>query len=95
MGRGEGEVEATRFCRHEHAVGALCPQCVTLIRVALGMLDGPATIDSVTALADDYAMRVVADLPHTASESELLRGLAGAFLSFLADAVLTANSMRA
>jgi hypothetical protein len=94
MGRSEGEVGLTRFCKHEHTVGALCPHCVTLIRVALQMLDGPATIDTVTALADDYAMRVVEDMPRVASESELRRGLAGAFLSFLADAVLTAHSMR-
>lgn len=59
------------------------------------MLDGPATTDMVTALADDYAARVVDDLPQVESEAALRAGLAGAFLSFLADVVLTANSMRA
>lgn len=94
MGRSEGEVGATRFCKHEHAVGALCPQCVTLISVALEMLDGPTTVATLTALADDYASRVLNDLPSVESEVAFRNGLAGAFLSFLADAVLMANSMR-
>jgi hypothetical protein len=53
-----------------------------------------ATIDTVAALADDYAVRVLDDLPGVESEDALREGLAGAFLSFLADAVLTANNMR-
>jgi hypothetical protein len=59
------------------------------------MLNGPATVETITALADDYASRVLEDLPGVESEAALHNGLAGAFLSFLADAVLTANSMRA
>ena len=94
MGRSEGEVIVTEFCQHEQQTGALCPQCVTLISVALGTLDR-ATVETVAALADDYALRVLDDLPRVESEAELRDGLAGAFLSFLADAILTAHNMRA
>jgi hypothetical protein len=93
MGRSEGQVTVAGFCPHSKQTGALCPQCVTLIGVALGVLDR-STIEVVAALADDYAMRVLDDLPQVESEEALRDGLAGAFLSFLADAVLTAHNMR-
>jgi hypothetical protein len=64
-----------------------------LIGVALGVLDR-STIVVVAALADDYAMRILDDLPNVESEEALRDGLAGALLSFLADAVLTAHNMQ-
>ena len=94
MGRSEGEVTVTGFCHHVEQQPSLCPQCVTLISVALGTLDR-TTVDTVVALADDYALRVLDDLPQVESEDALRNGLAGAFLSFLAEAILTARNMRA
>ena len=93
MGGSEGEVVVAGFCPHSDQIGALCPQCVTLIGVALGVLDR-STIEVVAALADDYAMRILDDLPNVESEEALRDGLAGALLSFLADAVLTAHNLQ-
>ncbi len=93
MGRSQGEVTVTEFCPHHEQSGALCPQCVTLIGVALGTLE-LETVQTVAELADSYAMRILDDLPNVETEEELRDGLAGALLAFLAEAVLTAHSMQ-
>jgi hypothetical protein len=62
--------------------------------MALGVLDR-ATVEEVALLADDYADRIVADLPNAESEDHLRMGLAGALLAFLADAILLAHHSRA
>ena len=89
MGRSEGEV--TGLCTHPEQDSWHCPQCVTVVLVALGVLDH-TTIDEVAALADSYAERILEDLPQAESEASLLAGLSGALLCFLADAVRLANS---
>lgn len=61
--------------------------------MALGVLDR-TTIEEVATLADSYADRIIDDLPSVESEEQLRNGLAGALLSFLADAVLLAHSLR-
>jgi hypothetical protein len=61
--------------------------------MALGTLEH-GTVQVVADLADSYADRVLDDLPNVESEAELHDGLAGAFLAFLAEAVLTAHNMR-
>lgn len=61
--------------------------------MALGVLDR-TTIEEVAALADSYADQIIDDLPSVESEEHLRNGLAGALLSFLADAVLLAHSLR-
>ena len=94
MGRSEGEGVIATFCHHGEQTGALCTQCVTLISMALGVADR-VTVETITTLADNYALRVLDELPTVESEEALRNGLAGAFLCFLAEAVLTANSMRA
>jgi hypothetical protein len=93
MGRSQGEVTVTTFCPHHEQPGALCPRCVTLISVALGTLEH-ATVHEIAALADDYALRILDDLPNVTSEAELRDGLAGALLSFMAEAILTAHNQR-
>ena len=93
MGGSEGEVGVANFCKHSEQPGALCPECVTLISVALGTLDR-STVGVIADLADTYAERVLADLPNIESFAEARDGLAGAFLSFLSEAVLTAHNMR-
>lgn len=60
--------------------------------MALDVLDH-TTIEEVTALADYYADRIIHDLPSVESEEQLRNGLAGALLSFLAEAVLLAHSL--
>ena len=92
MGRSEGEGVIATFCHHDEQTGALCIQCVTLISMALGLV-GRSVVESIVALADDYALQVLDELPQVESEEALRDGLAGAFLSFLSDAVLTANNM--
>ena len=82
------------LCPHAEHTDRLCDQCVTVIAMALGVLDR-ATIDEVTALADDYAGKIVDDLPSVESDEHLRNGLSGALLSFLADAILLAHSLRA
>jgi hypothetical protein len=93
MGRSQGEVTVTTFCPHHEQPGALCPRCVTLISVALGTLEH-ATVREIADLADDYALRILDDLPNVTTEAELRDGLAGALLSFLAEAILTAHNQR-
>jgi len=61
--------------------------------MALGVVNR-ATIADVAALADDYAKRVADGLPGVESEELLRRGLAGAFLTFLSEALLLAHSRR-
>jgi hypothetical protein len=61
-----------------------------LIGVALGTLDH-SVVHDIATLADDYAMRILDDLPSVETEAELRDGLAGALLSFLAEAILTAH----
>ena len=68
MGRSEGEVTVTSFCPHDEQPGALCPQCVTLISMALGVLDR-CDRREIAALADDYALRILDDLPNVESEA--------------------------
>jgi hypothetical protein len=72
----------------------MCPQCVTLIGVALGTLDH-SVVGTIAELADDYALRILDDLPHVVSEDDARDGLAGALLSFLAEAILTAHQQDA
>lgn len=93
MGRSEGEVTVASFCPHHEQPGALCPRCVTLIGVALGTLEH-ATVLEIALLADDYALRILDDLPSVETEAELRDGIAGALLSFLAEAILTAHQHR-
>jgi hypothetical protein len=64
-----------------------------LISVALGTLDHEA-VATIATLADDYALRILDDLPNVETEEELRDGLAGALLSFLAEAILTAHHER-
>lgn len=91
MGRSEGEVTVASFCPHREQAGALCPRCVTLIGVALGTLEH-STVLEIALLADDYALRILDDLPNVTTEEELRDGIAGALLSFMAEAILTAHS---
>lgn len=93
MGRGEGEVTVASFCPHYKEPGVLCPRCVTLIGVALGTLEH-STVLEIAELADDYALRILDDLPSVETEAELRDGIAGALLSFLAEAILTAHQHR-
>lgn len=93
MGRSEGEVTVASFCPHRERPGDICHQCVTLIGVALGTLDH-SVVHDIATLADDYALRILDDLPSVESEAELRDGLAGALLSFLAEAILTAHNER-
>lgn len=86
-----GEVRVSPFCPHHEELGAICPQCVTLIGVALGTLDH-SVVATIADLADDYAMRILDDIPSVETEEELRDGLAGALLSFLAEAILTAHA---
>jgi hypothetical protein len=88
VGRSE---EVTRVCPHAEQDFWHCSQCVTVMLVALGVLDH-TTIDEVAALADSYAEKIADDLPHAESEASLIAGLSGALLCFLADAVRLANS---
>ena len=91
MGRSEGEVRVAPFCPHIEEVGVMCQQCVTLLGMALGTLDS-STVATIADLADDYALRILDDLPQVESEAELRDGLAGALLSFLAEAIMTAHN---
>ena len=93
MGRSQGEVAITSFCPHHEQPGDICHQCVTLISMALGTLDRSVVVE-IAALADDYALRILDDIPNVRSEAELRDGLAGALLSFLAEAILTAHHQR-
>ena len=93
MGRGKGEVTVASFCPHREEHGDMCKQCATLISVALGTLDH-SVVAEIADLADDYALRILDDLPNVTSEAELRDGLAGALLSFLAEAILTAHHQR-
>jgi hypothetical protein len=62
--------------------------------MALGTLDHSVVLD-IAELADDYALRVLDDLPNVTDDNEARDGLAGAFLSFLAEAILTAHNEKA
>jgi hypothetical protein len=59
--------------------------------VALGTLEH-STVLEIALLADDYALRILDDLPTVESEEELRDGLAGALLSFMAEAIMTAHN---
>lgn len=59
--------------------------------MALGTLDR-SVVHCIAELADDYAMRVLDDLPNVEDDQARADGLAGAFLSFLAEAILTAHA---
>jgi hypothetical protein len=61
--------------------------------VVLGTLDH-SVVAEIADLADDYALRILDDLPNVTSEAELRDGLAGALLSFLAEAILMAHHQR-
>jgi hypothetical protein len=52
----------------------------------------PAAVEKVTLLADRYADEIMASLATVRSEEELRRGLAGAFINFLVDALTLADS---
>jgi hypothetical protein len=55
-------------------------------------LEDPAAVERVTLLADRYADEIMASLTAARSEEELRRALAGAFISFLVDALTLADS---
>jgi hypothetical protein len=54
-----------------------------------------STVQTIADLADSYALRILDDLPNVGTEEELRDGLAGALLSFLAEAILSAHSLQA
>lgn len=85
----EGQVGG---CLHT-ASGEVCGHCDTVFSMALGLADR-AAITALTDLADDYADQVIDDLASTPSQEQLRKALAGAFLSFLTDAVHVAHSLR-
>jgi hypothetical protein len=60
--------------------------------MALGVLDREA-VEAVSDLADTYAFQVASALPVEDTYS-LQQGLAGAFLSFLAEAALLLSNLK-
>ena len=55
--------------------------------------EAPAAVaEKIVSLADDYAERIVASVPHADSEALLLAGISGALLSFLADVVTVVSN---
>jgi hypothetical protein len=88
MGRGKGEV--TPFCPHSERPGGICNQCVILMGMALGTLDN-SVVMTIVSLADAYALQIIEDLPSVLDEEDLRDGLSGAFLSFMAEAIMLAH----
>jgi len=79
-----GEGQMTSSCQHDGQTCPFCESCVTLMLMALGVLDR-ATIVEVTSLADAYAEGVASSLADVESPEALLEGLSGAFISFLVE----------